>query len=70
MAGGECTLLANLLPIVIPGVVCDVSNQHNATDGAGLPGAPPGSIESEYRTVVDGLAIIPPLALLVGEGRF
>lgn len=68
--GGSCTLLANLLPIVIPEVVCDVTNSHNATDGAGLPAAPVGSIESEYRSVVSGLAILPPLSLLEGKAKF
>ncbi len=68
--GGSCTLLANLLPIVIPEVVCDVTNTHNATDGAGLPAAPVGSIESEYRSAASGLAILPPLSLLEGKGKF
>jgi hypothetical protein len=66
-AGSDCTLLVNLLPIVIPGVVCEVDNQPNATDGAGDP---PGSLESKYRTVADGLAIIPPLTLLQGNGLY
>jgi hypothetical protein len=66
---GDCTLLANLIPVVVPGVACDVTNEPNATDGAGLPGALPGSLESRYHTVADGLAAIPPLALITGDGR-
>ena len=63
-------MLANLLPIVIPEVVCDVTNSHNATDGAGLPEAPVGPLESEYRSVVSGLAILPPLSLLEGKAKY
>jgi hypothetical protein len=69
-AADSCTLLPNLLPITLPGVVCGVQNTTNPTDGAGLPAATPGSIQSEFSAVADGLAIIPPLTLLRGNGTF
>ena len=61
----DCTLLINLLPIVVPGVLCEVTNTTNPTEGAGTP---PGSLVSKYRTVADGLAAIDPLTLIQGNG--
>ncbi|MFP5361608.1 MAG: fibronectin type III domain-containing protein [Thermoleophilia bacterium] len=59
----ECELLPNLLPLPIPDVLCEVRNTHDATHGN-----PPGSLESEFRSVVSGLAVIPPLSLFEGRG--
>jgi hypothetical protein len=63
--GTSCTLLANLLPIVVPDVLCSVQQAPNATEGAG---SPPGSMEVKFSSVVNGLAFIPPLALFQGKG--
>jgi hypothetical protein len=64
-AGTSCTLLANLLPIVVPDVLCSVRQDPAATEGAG---SPPGSMEVKFDSVVNGLAFIPPLALFTGRG--
>lgn len=64
----DCTLLSGIFPmppIVVPGVLCEVTNTTNSTDGAGTP---PGSLVSKYRTVADGLAVIPALTLIQGNG--
>jgi hypothetical protein len=63
--GTSCTLLANLLPIVVPNVLCSVQQEPNATEGAG---SPPGSLDVKFNSVVNGLAFIPPLALFTGKG--
>jgi len=62
-ADTRCTLLPNLLPILSPDVLCEVTNTHSATLGH-----PPGSLVSEFRSVVNGLAIIPPLSIFEGSG--
>jgi hypothetical protein len=62
-ASTSCTLLPNLLPILAPDVLCEVTNKHSETLGN-----PPGSLVSEFRSVVNGLAIIPPLSLFEGRG--
>jgi hypothetical protein len=59
----SCALLPNLLPITSPDVLCEVTNTHSETLGN-----PPGSLVSEFRSVVNGLAIIPPLSLFEGRG--
>jgi hypothetical protein len=64
-AGTSCTLLANLLPIVVPDVLCSVKQEPEATDGAG---SPPGSMGVRFDSVVNGLAFIPPLTLFQGKG--
>lgn len=62
-AADECELLPNLLSIPTPDVLCEVRNTHDATHGN-----PPGSLESEFRSTVGGLAAIPPLSLFEGRG--
>jgi len=62
-AATGCKLLPNLLPINSPNVLCEVTNTHSETLGN-----PPGSLVSEFRSVVNGLAIIPPLSLFEGSG--
>lgn len=59
----ECTILPNLLPLPSPDVVCEVRNTHNPTEGN-----PAGALQSEFRSVVSGLAVIPPLTLFEGQG--
>jgi hypothetical protein len=62
-AASGCKLLPNLLPINSPDVLCEVTNTHSETLGN-----PPGSLVSEFRSIVNGLAIIPPLSLFEGNG--
>lgn len=59
----ECKLLPNLLPILVPDVLCEVRNTHDATHGN-----PPGSLESEFRSVVNALGVLDPLLLFEGKG--
>ena len=59
----SCTILPNLLPLPSPDLLCEVRNTHNPTEGN-----PAGSLESEFRSVVGGLAVIPPLSLFEGRG--
>lgn len=59
----ECMLLDGLLPIDSPDVACEVQNTHNGTEGN-----PAGSLESRFRSVANGLASIPPLAIFEGTG--
>lgn len=59
----ECELLPNLLPLTSPDVLCEVRNTHDPTHGN-----PAGSLKSEFRSVVSGLAEIPPLSLFEGDG--
>src|SRR5215210_3169305 len=58
-ASTACALTLLGLDIDIPDVVCEVQNTTQPTDGAGLPDAPPGSIQSQFRGVANGLAVIP-----------
>ena len=64
-AAASCTLLPNLLPIGSPNALCEVTNTHSETLGN-----PPGSLVSEFRSVVNGLAVLPPLSLFEGRGTF
>jgi hypothetical protein len=64
----SCRLLPNLLPLALPGVVCGVENTTNPTDGANAPAVPPGSLQSQFHTAANALAIIPPLTLIEGKG--
>ena len=66
----SCTLLPNLLPISLPGVVCGVENTTNPTDGANTPAQPPGSLQSQFHTAANALAVIPPLTVIEGKATF
>ncbi|MDQ3675950.1 MAG: hypothetical protein M3401_03960 [Actinomycetota bacterium] len=61
-AAGSCKLI-NIIPIVVPDVLCSVTNTHQPAQGN-----PAGALASEYQSVASGLAIIPPLSLFEGEG--
>ena len=67
-AAASCALLPNLIPIPLPASVCQVQNTVSDTDGAGLPGAPPGAIQSKFTTAANALSAIPPLTLIEGNG--
>ncbi len=65
----SCKLLPNLLDdLNLPGVVCGVENTTNPTDGANTPAEPPGSLQSEFKTAVNALALIPQLTVIEGKG--
>ena len=59
---------ADLLPIALAGVVCEVTNRR-PTDGAATR-PPPGSIESRFDTAARRSHCIPPLALVQGRATF
>lgn len=62
-ANEECEVLPNLLAVPSPDVLCEVRNTHDATNGN-----PAGALKSEFRSVVGGLAVVPPLSLFEGRG--
>ena len=64
-ADENCQLLANLLPITVPDVLCEVDNTHDATNGN-----PAGALKSEFRSVAGGLGALDPLLLFKGKGTF
>jgi len=67
-AAASCTLLPNIVAIPLPASVCQVQNSTSATDGAGLPGAPPGSIQSQFTTLANALSAVTPLTVIEGKG--